>query len=203
MYNQGIGKCRVMFTSEYKDEAADFTNLWIMGEPFLKAYYTIYSLDDAQIALVRVADKTHDRYNIKDGIQPKCSSEEAKDETVDDRVITCGSLDISCYDTKYNNELCHNKFESCGKFFNDNQYKVGCILSEHCSKSFNYFGAQNTLFECPDGVKEIHYHQPLGFMFNYESNEQSTRIRNEKRVVCANGQERLDDGYCGDNFPKY
>ena len=48
-----------MFTSEYKDEAADYTNVWIMGDPFLKAYYTVYSLADETIALIRVADKSH------------------------------------------------------------------------------------------------------------------------------------------------
>ena len=40
-------------------------------------------------------------------------------------------------------------------------------------------------------------------MFNYESSEQNTRIRNEKKVTCKNGQERLSDKYCGDNCPDY
>ena len=58
--------CRVMIRSEYKDNKADYTNVWIMGEPFLKAYYSVYDLKAQTIGLVRVADATRLRYNIPD-----------------------------------------------------------------------------------------------------------------------------------------
>lgn len=161
----------MMFTSEFKDEAADYTNVWIMGEPFLKAYYTIYSLADEKIGLVRVADATHDRYNVVDDTRHnyKCTREESKDTNLKTRVTKCGSF-ASCYDNGYKNNKCVSKYESCGKF-NDGTIKQGCIISDHCGVTASYFDKDDIKFECPDGVKEIHYHQPLGFMFNYESSE--------------------------------
>ena len=56
----------MLFRSEYKDESADYTNVWILGSPFLKAYYSVYNLPDQQIALVRVADATRARYGEED-----------------------------------------------------------------------------------------------------------------------------------------
>ena len=51
------GRCRLLIRSELKD-GPNYTNVWIMGEPFLKAYYSIYSLDNASFQLVRIADST-------------------------------------------------------------------------------------------------------------------------------------------------
>ena len=66
-----------MIRSEYKDESADYTNVWIMGEPFLKAYYSVYDLEASSIGLVRVADATRLRYNVKDETEhnSKCTVE--------------------------------------------------------------------------------------------------------------------------------
>jgi hypothetical protein len=59
-----------------------------MGEPFLKAYYTAYNIKEEMIGFVRVADKTHDRYNVADETRhnPRCTNAEILDENKKDRV---------------------------------------------------------------------------------------------------------------------
>ena len=62
IYHEAEEMCRLMIAPDY----GYYSNVWIMGEPFLKAYYTGYNYEDGTISFVRVADKTHGRYTVVD-----------------------------------------------------------------------------------------------------------------------------------------
>jgi len=44
-------QCALMF----KEELASTGSLWIMGDPFLRAYYSIYDMENLKIGLVGIA----------------------------------------------------------------------------------------------------------------------------------------------------
>ena len=46
-------------------------------------------------------------------------------------------------------------------------------------------------------------HQPLGYSWDYEYNEQSKRIRDEQKAPCPEGQIKLADEYCGSPCPEF
>lgn len=60
-YQRYYGKCAVLVKPELNMQ----TNMWLMGDPFLRAYYSIYDMDNAKIGLVGVAKTT--RENFGDG----------------------------------------------------------------------------------------------------------------------------------------
>jgi hypothetical protein len=39
----------------FKEELASTGSLWIMGDPFLRAYYSIYDMENLKIGLVGIA----------------------------------------------------------------------------------------------------------------------------------------------------
>ena len=110
-----------------------------MGESFLKAYYSIYSLADKHIGLIRVADATRVRYNQIDDVYSieRCTKQEADDLEFHGRIEKCGTL-RDCYDQKegkYSNSLCGSKHESCSSF---KRNRGGCIRSQHCESRGTY-----------------------------------------------------------------
>jgi hypothetical protein len=46
-------------------------NFWLMGDPFLRAYYSIYDMDNARIGLVGLGSSSLNNYtvNITNAIQ--------------------------------------------------------------------------------------------------------------------------------------
>ena len=139
---QEEGKCRLLIRSEFKD-GPNYTNVWIMGEPFLKAYYSVYSLNEAHFGLIRIADATRSRYTMADTSKhnTKCSDQEAALEAFKGRIEKCGTIPANCYDPrtdKYSNDLCVSKHESCATFVYKGSFKMGCILSQHCKKIGSY-----------------------------------------------------------------
>ena len=64
--------------------------------------------------------------------------------------------------------MCVSRHESCTSFIHNGNLKEGCILSEHCGQIGSFLGVEGIKFECPVGIKEIDYHQSIGFMGNYE-----------------------------------
>lgn len=82
-----------------------------------------------------------------------------------------------CYNVDFfDNNLCASIYESCGMFYDGDDLKQGCILSEHCGTTGSYRNSDNVKFECPSGIKEIHYHRPIAFMYSYEYTEYTKRI---------------------------
>ena len=181
------GECRVMLRSEYIDSSLDYTNVWIMGEPFLKAYYSFYSLEEEHIGLIRVADATRSRYTTPDDfhLSHLCTKEEADDENFSGRIHKCTSFD-SCYvkaTEKYDNEKCLSKHESCSAFLVDGNVFEGCILSKHCGKIGSYKGNEGIEYICPSDIKEAIHHQPLAAS-KFETKENKERVETEKNSPC-------------------
>lgn len=58
MFSQSYQKCAVLV----KDGLSGTSGMWLMGDPFLRAYYSIYDMDAAKIGLVGVAKTTKDTY---------------------------------------------------------------------------------------------------------------------------------------------
>ena len=52
VYHYNKRKCGLLVKQEPKGN----DELWLMGDPFLRAYYSIYDLDNKRIGLVGVAD---------------------------------------------------------------------------------------------------------------------------------------------------
>lgn len=50
--HDGYDKCLLTLQEETYD------NTWLMGDPFLRKYYSIYDMDNAKIGLVGVASST-------------------------------------------------------------------------------------------------------------------------------------------------
>lgn len=57
-YDPSQRKCAVLV----KPELNANMRMWLMGDPFLRAYYSIYDMDNKRIGLVSVADKTRSSY---------------------------------------------------------------------------------------------------------------------------------------------
>ena len=79
-WHEGDSKCRLLVRSEQKTEP-NFTNVFIMGEPFMKAYYSVYNLAEEKFALIRVAPETRKRYTVSDNAKhnTKCTEKEMND----------------------------------------------------------------------------------------------------------------------------
>jgi hypothetical protein len=58
MYNRGYKRCALLV----KKELSLQQSMWLMGQPFLRAYYSIYDMDAKEIGLVGVATTTRDTY---------------------------------------------------------------------------------------------------------------------------------------------
>ena len=57
-YDPTQRKCAVLV----KPELNGNMRMWLMGDPFLRAYYSIYDMDRKRIGLASVADKTRNSY---------------------------------------------------------------------------------------------------------------------------------------------
>ena len=56
-YYERKGKCALLV----KKEESISSNMWLMGDPFLRAYYSIYDLDQKKVGLVGVAETTREQ----------------------------------------------------------------------------------------------------------------------------------------------
>lgn len=61
MYNRGLRKCALLV----KKELSLQQSMWLMGQPFLRAYYSIYDMDAKEIGLVGVATTTRETYQFE------------------------------------------------------------------------------------------------------------------------------------------
>ena len=88
-------------------------------------------------------------------IDAKCTILTEDDDSIDDRVTACSSLN-TCYDTTTNTYLNDNcsDYESCGLFKkNDKDWLEGCILNKYCNLDAKYKGFM-TKYECRSGKKD-------------------------------------------------
>ena len=54
LYNKFHRACAVLL----KEELGATENMWLLGDPFLRAYYSIYDMEERRIGLVGVAETT-------------------------------------------------------------------------------------------------------------------------------------------------
>ena len=90
-----------------------FSDMWLMGQPFMRNFYTIYDMEAQKVSLLKVADASREKYVIK-GYIPNCSPEEEDDVTYGPRVTACSKIS-GCYDFKanqYDNGNC-DEYHSC------------------------------------------------------------------------------------------
>lgn len=57
-YQRYYRSCAVLVKPELNLQ----TNMWLMGDPFLRAYYSIYDMDNEKIGLVGVAKTTREKF---------------------------------------------------------------------------------------------------------------------------------------------
>jgi hypothetical protein len=59
-----------LLTLQEEPNGSSFSNMWLMGDPFLRKYYSIYDMDAKRIGLVGVATSTRiefeESYDEKD-----------------------------------------------------------------------------------------------------------------------------------------
>ena len=55
-FNTVNSNCWIQFMPEMKNE------YWILGDPFLRAYYSIYDLEKSKVGLVGVAETTTNNF---------------------------------------------------------------------------------------------------------------------------------------------
>ena len=79
-YHEGGGNCRMLVRSEQKTEP-NFTNVMIMGEPFLKAFYSVYNIAEEKFGMIRIAPESRKRYTVADSAKhnTRCTEDEAND----------------------------------------------------------------------------------------------------------------------------
>ena len=66
MFDQIRQKCMVLVQSETQLQA----QMWVMGDPFLRAYYSIYDMDAMRVGLVGVAKTTKNTYQWEEPKKP-------------------------------------------------------------------------------------------------------------------------------------
>jgi hypothetical protein len=47
-----------LLTIQEEPNGSSFSDMWLMGDPFLRKYYSIYDMEEKRIGLVGVADST-------------------------------------------------------------------------------------------------------------------------------------------------
>ena len=57
-----LGTCRILILPE----VAVTTDMWLLGDPFLRAYYSVYDLDSMEVGLTGVAELIRDTYRVED-----------------------------------------------------------------------------------------------------------------------------------------
>lgn len=80
MFSQQHQRCALLV----RDELSSTSQLWLMGDPFLRAYYSIYDMENKRIGLVGVARTTKEGYNFA----PKEVNDDGKRGTLDAAAAT-------------------------------------------------------------------------------------------------------------------
>ena len=80
MFSQRKQKCALLVKAESSN-----ARMWLMGDPFLRAYYSIYDMDNARIGFVGVAKTIRNSYQWEEPDEPKSAIDSAK-QTVKDGI---------------------------------------------------------------------------------------------------------------------
>jgi len=80
LYDRYYKKC--LLTIQEEPRGSSFEEIWLMGDPFLRKYYSIYDMDAKKIGLVGVAEST--RMDFKDIIE--VNTVEEVDDFIEDSV---------------------------------------------------------------------------------------------------------------------
>jgi len=63
MYDESVRKCNLLIRPETNVNST----FWLMGDSFLRAYYSIYDMENARIGLVGKANNTNRRLTFLNG----------------------------------------------------------------------------------------------------------------------------------------
>ena len=70
-----LDACRILILPE----VAVTTDMWLLGDPFLRAYYSVYDLDSMEVGLAGVAELIRDTYRVEDGTEAGFASAGTRD----------------------------------------------------------------------------------------------------------------------------